>query len=310
MASLGECLVELNGPAFGNLCQTFGGDTLNMALYLARVTAREVDVKYVSAVGTDDLSHEMVRRWESEGVDTSLVLRDSTRHPGLYWIQLDRAGERTFLYWRSESAARFVLQHPRFEAVEAELAKADLIYLSAISLAILPSSDRTRLLDLLLRLAAGGVAVAFDSNYRPALWPSQEAARAAVAAILPAVRLMFVTLDDERALWGDPTPEAALARLANEERSVVVKVGKAGCFYGDGKVAIEVPTPPVLNVTDTTAAGDAFNAAFLAGWLAGHTPWESCSAGNSLAGVVIQHRGAIIPASATPELSQLLSTGR
>jgi 2-dehydro-3-deoxygluconokinase len=307
VALIGECLIELNGTPFGALHQTFGGDSLNTALYLARLTRPIIEVKYVTVVGTDALSDGMVQRWQAEGVDTALTLRNPDRLPGLYLIQVDAAGERTFLYWRKESAARYLLQHPGFGHVAAELAKADLIYLSGISLAILPDEDRSRLLDQLRRLAADGTTVVFDTNYRPALWPSADSARAASSAIFPTTRLLFVTYDDERRLWGDSSPEATLTRLhAAKAAFVVIKLGAAGCLFSDGATVGKITAAPVATVTDTTAAGDAFNAGFLAAWLKGHSSEDCCRAANALAGAVIQHRGAIIPASATPLFAQLM----
>jgi len=307
VALIGECLIELHGTLFGSLHQAFGGDSLNTALYLARLTRPTIEVKYVTVLGTDALSEGMVQRWQAEGIDTTLTLRDAARQAGLYLIQVDAGGERTFLYWRRESAARYLLQHPGYGQVATELARADLIYLSGISLAILPDEDRSKLLDQVRRLAAGGTAVAFDTNYRPALWASEDSARAASAAIFPATRLLFVTYDDEQRLWGDRSPEATLTRLhAAKAALVVVKLGAAGCLLSDGARAVKIAADPVAAVTDTTAAGDAFNAGFLAAWLKGHTPEECCRAANALAGAVIQHRGAIIPASATPMFAQLM----
>jgi Sugar kinases, ribokinase family len=305
---IGECLVELNGMPFGTLHQTFGGDSLNTALYLARLMRHAIDVQYVTAVGIDDLSEGMVHRWRAEGINTRPVLRDAVRPPGLYWIQVGAAGERSFRYWRGESAARHLLQHPDFERVAAELAGVDLIYLSGISLAIIPAADRPILVNLLTQLANRGVAIAFDSNYRPALWPSTDVARAAMAGLLPITHLMFATFDDERQLWGDETPQATLTRLkASCAQRIVIKLGAAGCLYNHGATTIPVPAPTVKNVVDTTAAGDAFNAGFIAGWLTDRSPQVCCRIGNALAGSVIQHRGAIIPASATPSLSELLT---
>jgi 2-dehydro-3-deoxygluconokinase len=308
IALIGECLIELNGTPFGALHQSFGGDSLNTALYLSRLVRHTAEVKYVSVVGQDLLSDSLVGRWRTEGIDTTLVLRDTTRLPGLYWIQVDQCGERSFQYWRTESAARYLLQHPDFDRVIDELARVDLIYLSGISLAILPAPDRTKLLELLMGLSARGATLAFDSNYRPALWSSPEAARAAVYAILPIAQLLFVTFEDEQQLWGDETVEATLARLsALKGHSVSIKLGAAGCLCSHDGAVMKIAAPPVPAVVDTTAAGDAFNAGFLAGWLLDRRHGECCQAGNALAGVVIQHRGAIIPASVTPPLSALLS---
>lgn len=304
---MGECLIELNGTPFGALQQCFGGDSLNTALYLARLTPSTAEVNYVSAVGADTLSNGMLQRWAAEGIDTRWVLRDPARLPGMYMIQIDASGERTFLYWRGQSAARHLLQHPEFDRIAEQLTAVDLLFVTGISLAILPAEDRAKLIELLTRLAASGVTIAFDTNYRARLWSSKEEARAAMQTLLPVARMVFATFDDEQQLWGDNTPQDTVTRLLHAQtRLVVLKVGAEGCLLATDKIVTKIPTPPVHNVVDTTAAGDAFNAAFLAGWLNEYSLEECCRAGNALAGAVIQHRGAIIPAAVTPPLSALL----
>jgi 2-dehydro-3-deoxygluconokinase len=287
--------------------QTFGGDTLNTAVYLARLTRGTVEVQYLTAIGADALSEEMLRRWRAEGLQTSAVLRDTSRLPGLYLIQLDEQGERNFLYWRRESAARYLLRHPQFQRVAAALAEAEIIYVTGISLAILPSGDRAKLVSLLAQLAARGKKLVLDSNYRAALWSSADDARSTLRALLPSTFLLLTTFDDEQQIWRDDTVDAARVRLQEAGASaVVIKCGSAGCVYSDRTMTVDVAAPAVLGVVDTTAAGDAFNAAFLAGWLTGRDARESCRLGNALAAIVIQHRGAIIPAAATPALPELL----
>jgi 2-dehydro-3-deoxygluconokinase len=109
-------------------------------------------------------------------------------------------------------------------------------------------------------------------------------------------------------LWGDATLDDTVTRLsATKVGTFAVKLGAAGCLYSHDEEVREIAASAVPNVVDTTAAGDAFNAGFLAGWLAGRDPLECCVAGNKLAGIVIQHRGAIIPSSVTPSLSSLIS---
>lgn len=307
IALLGECLIELNGEPFGPIHQTFGGDTLNTAVYLARLMGGAVQVQYLTAIGTDALSEEMLRRWRAEGIETSAVLRDPTRLPGLYFIRVDERGERSFLYWRRESAARHLLRHPDFERVAAALSEAEIIYVTGISLAILPSGDRARLVALLAQLAARGSRLVLDSNYRAALWSSPNVARSTLKALLPSASLLLTTFNDERQIWCDGTIDAARERLhAAGARALVIKCGPMGCVYSDGTTTVDVAASPVTGIVDTTAAGDAFNAAFLAGRLTGLDAQESCRLGNALAGIVIQHRGAIIPATATPALPELL----
>ena len=307
IAVIGECLIELSGSAFGTLQQSFGGDTFNTALYMARLGRSTTAVKYVTALGGDSLSEYLLDQWQAEGIEVDLTLRDPDRLPGLYQIETDDRGERRFLYWRGQSAARYLLQHPDAKRVTNALSHVDLIYLSAISLAILPATDRTTLIELLTSLSRRGVAIAFDTNYRAALWPAVAAARACITAMLPATRVVFATFDDEQRLWGDVSPDATIARLrAAQIPAIVLKLGAAGCIYSNGTV-FAARTSGIAQVLDTTAAGDSFNAAFLAAWLSGRRPDECCKAGNALAGVVIQHRGAIIPATATPSLAALLA---
>ena len=212
LALIGECMIELNGEPFGTMRQTYGGDSLNTATYLARVAPPDaVRVHYLTALGDDPLSRGMKARWQADGIDTCHVLTDPARQPGLYLIQLDAAGERTFLYWRNQSAARYLLQHPGWLQLDAALEHFDAIYLSGISLAILPPADRERLTDRLAACAAQGVQILFDGNYRPALWQSRDETRAAYARLLPHVHLALMTDDDERALWDDADIEATIA---------------------------------------------------------------------------------------------------
>ncbi|MBJ6903534.1 PfkB family carbohydrate kinase, partial [Vibrio cholerae] len=128
----------------------------------ANTNPDDIKVSYVTALGTDPISSGMLSRWQEEGIATELVLRDPTRTPGLYLIQLEDQGERTFLYWRNQSAARYLLQHPDFGQIKQALNQVDIVFLSGITLAILPDEDRIALLNLLVELKANGVEIAFD----------------------------------------------------------------------------------------------------------------------------------------------------
>lgn len=302
-------MIELNGEPFGPMHQTFGGDTLNAAVYLSRSARKNPDIHFVSAMGTDNLSSGMLQRWQEENINTSLVLRDSHRTPGLYLIQVDQQGERTFLYWRNQSAARYLLQHPEFASVKTALAKMDIVMVSGISLAILPEGDRMSMVNLLAELSGAGVRIAFDTNFRPALWPGGEQLKTVkeiYSKLFAACDYALVTFDDEQQVWGDKTPEMTLARLQKAgARNIVIKLGAEGCLVWskDHKLHERVPTTPVANVVDTTSAGDSFNGGFLSALLEGRSLVECCQRGNALAGIVIQHRGAIVPRYATDALA-------
>ncbi|HEY5715597.1 MAG TPA: sugar kinase [Psychromonas sp.] len=311
IAIIGECMIELNGNAFGAMQQSYGGDSLNTAVYMARTAGQSVTIDYISALGTDAISEGMLSRWQAEGINTHYVLKDPARQPGLYLIQLDEQGERTFLYWRNQSAARYLLQHSEFPQIADHLAEVDMVYVSGISLAILPAADRLKLLALLESLAAKGVEIAFDSNYRPALWQNAQEARDCYQQLLSYTDLALVTDDDEAALWGDTSPQETLLRLQKSGvKQVVLKMGAKGCLYTDfsSETPELIKTTPVTDVIDTTSAGDSFNAGFLAGYLTDKSPRESALQGHQLAAIVIQHKGAVIPASATESINFNITT--
>jgi 2-dehydro-3-deoxygluconokinase len=311
IAIIGECMIELNGAPFGTMQQAYGGDSLNTAVYMARTAGQSVEIDYISALGTDAISDGMISRWQQEGINTDYVLRDLTRQPGLYLIQLDEQGERTFLYWRNQSAARYLVRHPAFAQVESHLKTVDMVYVSGISLAILPAEDRQQLVTLLGQLSRNGVEIAFDSNYRPTLWESADEARKCYKQILTFTDLALVTDDDEEALWGDTSSQDTLHRLRNNGvKHVVLKQGAKGCLFTDFTTDTPelITTTPINTVIDTTSAGDSFNAGFLAGYLTNKTSRESALQGHQLAGTVIQHKGAIIPTSATESINFNVTT--
>jgi len=296
----GECMIELQGEAFGAMRQTYGGDTFNTAVYLARCGRRDgLQVGYATAVGDDPLSAGLLQRWGAEGVDVDLVRRIPGKLPGLYQIAVDARGERHFSYWREQSAARAYFDADS-TPLEAQADQIDALYLSGISLAILSPAARERLLALAQRLRARGAHVVFDNNYRPRLWASVEDARQNYQRICAIASLALVTLDDEVALWGDGDRLAASLGLPCPE--VVVKRGAASTLVRAGGGVIEVPTERVEQVVDTTAAGDSFAGAYLAARLAGAAPEVAAQAGNRLAARVVQHRGAVIASAAMQDL--------
>jgi 2-dehydro-3-deoxygluconokinase len=303
IALIGECMIELQQHANGNLQQSFGGDTLNTAVYMARVLGSGAQVDYVTALGDDSFSDAMCQSWAREGVGLSKVQRLPGRLPGLYCIQTDANGERRFLYWRNEAAVRECFTAPGADAVLGALPDYDVLYLSGITLAVLGKQGRQRLFSTLGQARAQGVRVAFDNNYRPRLWASVEQAREAYRVCLAHVDVALLTEDDEQALFGYANSEQILAvyrELGISE--VVVKRGSQSCLVESGGERFEIAAEPVERVIDSTAAGDSFSAAYLSMRLRGAGPVLAAQAGHRLASTVIQHAGALIARSAMPVL--------
>src|SRR5262245_59992278 len=162
VASVGECMIELSQGGKGLLQRSWGGDTLNTAVYLARLG---LAVDYITALGADPLSEEMVEAWQAEGVGTARVVRLPGRLPGLYLISTDADGQRRFYYWRESAPARLLFDLPETGEIVAALASYDLVYLSGISLALYGEAGRGRLFGALDETRARGGRVAFDTNF-------------------------------------------------------------------------------------------------------------------------------------------------
>jgi 2-dehydro-3-deoxygluconokinase len=292
IAAIGECMVELRETPEGSLTRGFGGDTLNAAIYLARLGTR---VDYVTGLGTDAWSDAMAAAWAAEGVGVGQVRRIAGKEPGLYLITTDARGERKFRYWRDASAARVLFDQSDGADLTAQLAGYDLLYFSGITLSIYAPDARAKLMDAAARLRARGGHVAFDTNFRPAGWPDKGVAETAFRAAMAAADLVFASTEDLDLLYGAAGSSVFAAATAGCE-SVLKHPDLTCALSGYGTVS----GSPAARVVDTTAAGDSFAAAYLAARLEGQNPREAALAGHRLAGIVVGYPGAIIPKEAMP----------
>jgi 2-dehydro-3-deoxygluconokinase len=283
-------MIELSQREENNLSLAFGGDTLNTAVYLARLG---VVVDYVTALGDDPWSDEMIAGWRAEGIGTGLVARLPGRLPGLYVIQTDAKGERRFFYWRDSAAARLLFDLPETPAVIEALAGYGMLYLSGITLSLYGEAGRRRLAEALDRARGRGSRVAFDTNFRPRGWPDRAVAQAAYRDAFDRADVVLASSEDLDLLFGSKGETELLAHTASVE--VVLKLAEPACRVRHAGTDLVVRAEPVGDVVDTTAAGDSFNAAYLAGRLAGEPAVAAAAQAHRLAAEKIRHRGAIMP---------------
>ena len=293
LVCIGECMVEMAPDGAGGYNLGFAGDTMNTAWYLRKLLPSDVTVDYLTAVGTDALSDQMLGFLRDAGLGTDHVQRRDDSTVGLYLIHLDH-GERSFSYWRGQSAARRLAQHQA--PLATALAGAQLAVFSGITLAILPAAERRFLLEALRRFRAQGGRVAFDPNLRPRLWSHPDEMRDWIMQGAGVSDIVLPSFEDETGAFGDLDVQATAKRYARAgARIVVVKNGAAPVSTWEHGALQTHPLRPVAHVTDTTAAGDSFNAGFLAPYLAGQDTAFAVQQGCALAARVVQSPGALVP---------------
>ena len=185
---------------------------LNTAVYLARPGA---DVDYVTALGDDAWSAEMLASWQTEGVGTVLVHCIPGALLGLYIIQTGPNGERQFLHWRDSAVARRLFDHLEPAALDAH----GVLHVSGITLSIYDDAARVVLLAALDTARARGTWVVFDTNFRPRGWPDPAWAQALYAALFARASIVLASTDDLGLLYG-PGGRAMLLKSPFEKSSV------------------------------------------------------------------------------------------
>lgn len=302
--SIGECMVEMARGSDGRFSLSFGGDTFNTAVYIARAG---LPVAYGTVLGDDPYSTGIRTLASLEGIGTDLIGTAKGRMPGIYLIETNAAGERTFWYWRDRSPARELFELAAGQAVDAAMRSAAAVYFSGVTLSLYSAAGLDHFEAAVIAARKAGARIVMDSNYRPRGWGGDtDRAKATFERFWRHADMALPTFDDEQALWGDAHVDNTLSRLAAlGVPEIVVKNGPHGAAVLSKAAVVDVPCPKALAPVDTTAAGDSFNAGYLSARLRNAPPRDAAVLGHRLAGAVIQHRGAIVPHTATePILGQ------
>lgn len=306
IALIGECMLEISRAPdtqqeLNRQLQTllsYGGDSLNTAIYLSRLG---IAVDYASALSDDNMSQWLLDQWQQEGIGCELVSTIAGSQPGLYMINTNASGERHFLYWRDHSPAKqlFCDTHA-LEKLLIQLSHYRQLFLTGITLALLSDPAREALYAFLADYRIKGGTVIFDSNYRSRLWSTKDASRSAYESMYLQTDIALPTLDDELLIFGDECQDDVFVRIQSYGvAEIALKNGQQGCWIIKDEEPILVSCESITAI-DTTAAGDSFNAGYLATRIKGGEPIEAAQAGNQLASIIVQHKGAIIPKHAMP----------
>ncbi|MCK0096377.1 sugar kinase [Yoonia sp. F2084L] len=291
--AIGECMAELapmERPSEFRL--GYAGDTFNTAWYLAQI-APNIHVSFATAVGDDVISQGMRAFMRNSHINDAFVQVIPGKTVGLYLIHL-KDGERSFSYWRNSSAARQLAVDQA--ALEQSMVRADLIYFSGITLAILDPQSRQNLFSALGRARAAGKTIAFDTNLRPRLWDDTDEMIQTIMFAAAQSDIVLPSHEDEAVWFGDNSATETLDRYAKLGPGLVIVKNSADpvVFQHAGKRG-EIHVEPAIDFVDTTAAGDSFNAGVFAEIMKSGDPVKGIKSGCRLAGQVVRKKGALVP---------------
>tara|TARA_B000000475_G_scaffold261347_1_gene245894 strand:- start:104 stop:1039 length:936 start_codon:yes stop_codon:yes gene_type:complete len=302
---LGECMIELNGDISSlennssNITINFGGDTYNSAVYFSRLTNNKTNTFYSTALGKDNFSKKMISRFKNENIKCDYIRTDGENPPGLYSIEINEKGERSFSYWRDQSPSKYIFLGSKGKKLVKDINNADVFYYTGISAGILDEKQRKDL----IKIGSTATICGFDFNYRSQLHYNKKVSQLLFNEINNRVDIHFVSFDDARELFKIKNP-LEIFEIINEKKNLILIRYKNSIIFKNKQQEIKTVTVPHGEVVDTTAAGDAFNGSFLAIMNNNkNVPVEeNILISHSVTREVIKHRGAIISKNKMPKI--------
>ena len=298
-------MIELNGDISSlennssNIKINFGGDTYNSAVYFSRLTNNKTNTFYSTALGKDNFSKKMISRFKNENIKCDYIRTDGENPPGLYSIEINEKGERSFSYWRDQSPAKYIFLGSKGKKLVKDINNADVFYYTGISAGILDEKQRKDLINI----GSTATICGFDFNYRSQLHYNKKVSQLLFNEINNRVDIHFVSFDDARELFKIKNP-LEIFEIINEKKNLILIRYKNSIIFKNKQQEIKTVTVPHGEVVDTTAAGDAFNGSFLAIMNNNkNVPVEeNILISHSVTREVIKHRGAIISKNKMPKI--------
>lgn len=298
-------MIELNGDISSlennssNIKINFGGDTYNSAVYFSRLTNDKTNTFYSTALGKDNFSKKMISRFKNENIKCDYIRTDGENPPGLYSIEINEKGERSFSYWRDQSPSKYIFLGSKGKKLIKDINNADIFYYTGISAGILDEKQRKDL----IKIGSTATICGFDFNYRSQLHYNKKVSQLLFNEINNRVDIHFVSFDDARELFKIKNP-LEIFEIINEKKNLILIRYKNSIIFKNKQQEIKTVTVPHGEVVDTTAAGDAFNGSFLAIMNNNkNVPVEeNILISHSVTREVIKHRGAIISKNKMPKI--------
>ncbi len=289
IACLGDLCVDIvsrvpgsmrpGSDVFAETRFSVGGAAANVALWLARSS---VPVTLISRVGDDLWGRWLAEEICKEGVSLHLIT-DEVRPTCVIQVLVEPDGRRTFV---SSRGACLGWRMADLDAARSVLSAVEWLYLSGYT--FFDEAGRTVARAALEDAKASGVKVAID----PASWgPLSDLGAEAFWALASGADVLLPNREEGEVLTGNKEPEAMARALARRVPLVVLKMDAEGSLACTSAGEIVHHPAIAVDVQDSTGAGDAFAAGFLARWSAGAPLQDALAAGTALAARALHRAG-------------------
>jgi ribokinase len=254
-----------------------GGSAANFAVAVSRLGLR---CGIVGCVGIDSLGEEALNALKADGVSTKFTVSSKTRHTGAVCVIVENGGLRKMIAYRgaNEELISLVKDH----LIKEQLKNVKVIQLSNVNKAVLSETLKSK--SAIISLDPGGEAEHLDIND------------------LEGLDILLLNKTECESLTSLDYNKGARV-LSKRIGTVVVKQGNRGAFVRSGEKILKQPAFDV-EVADTTGAGDAFDAGFIAATCLGKNLEEALIWGSGVAALKIQKKGA---RNGLPRMSELLA---
>ena len=268
--------VRLGIDTFTPIRAAGGGSGANAAAWLA---ASGVETHFVGRVGDDVFGRFLEEELQRAGVRTHLA-RDASLATGKVFVLVDGAGERTMITDRGavENLSPRDIPTPLFHGG----------HLHLVGYTFSGGGRRETAFEALRLAREEGMTVSVDPSAVPML---EDIGPDRFLAWTRGADLCFPNLEEGSLLAATEDPDQIAENLLDYYPAVVLKLGAEGACYADAEGRrSRVPATPA-RANDTTGAGDALCAGFMAAWLVGEAPEEALRRGVGFAARAIERVG-------------------
>ncbi len=265
---------------FETLQITTGGCALNCAIDLAKIG---ITPSLIVKLGTDMLGDFVIKEVQKYGINTEKCIQSSNTNTPFTFVAVNSEGERSFYHIMGTNAT--------LTATEIDtnfISKHKFCYIGGVM--VMSTLDK-ELKNLLKDIKSHDTKTIIDTVY---VNTDTQTWQETIYPFLPYTDFFVPSEPEAQAITGKTDPKEIAKNLKSKGgKNIVVKLGQKGVYYlTEGNTSGYVPAYYVENVVDTTGAGDAWDAGFLAGLHLGYDIESACKLGNATAAFCIQFPGA------------------